>query len=579
MKDTSFLMDVYLGRLDADRLVRFREVEMNERTREVIRAFRDINHRYPAGVLDETGVLPPEVLQELKQIGFFGLSIPERYGGVGLDLLQYLRVVEEIIAESMSLGFTSLAHLSIGVKGIVLFGTDEQKQTYLPQAASGEMIFSYALTEPRTGSDAKHIETTARLSDDGRHYILNGQKTYITNANFASGLTVFAQLEPKQPGKMGAFIVETAWDGVTVGKDMPKMGLKTSSTAPIRFKNVQVPRENLIGRPGDGFKIAMTVLNYGRLALGAGSAGIMRRSLADMTRRAASREQFGVPINSFELIQEKLVRARVNGAVASAMTAFAANLLMDDPLAAVAAEGSHCKLFGTTRAWDTLYDALQTAGGAGYLSTQPYERRMRDFRVTTIFEGTTEIHSIYPALFALRRLARQMQADDNAAARLRFVAGIALRRMRFHHRFGHPDMDRALRFARANARRLRLLLAAGLLLFGKNVARKEFFLRRITHLSLYLFGILASLARIDAARRAGEPTGEELRILAYFIEEARRARRQDGWLLPGRMERIHHRIAQDVIHGRRADDTVPPARAAAASGYRAAYDGPARKAG
>jgi acyl-CoA dehydrogenase family protein 9 len=151
----------------------------------------------------------------------------------------------------------------------------------------------------------------------------------------------------------------------------------------------------------------MTILNYGRLALGAASAGMMKQSLRDMVKRSAGRTQFGVPINQFELIQEKLVKAHVNGYVSSAITAFTAGMLETNPLATVAMESSHCKLFGTTRAWDTLYDALQVAGGSGYLSTQPYEKRMRDFRVTTIFEGTTEIHSIYPALFVLRTLIKQ----------------------------------------------------------------------------------------------------------------------------------------------------------------------------
>ena len=161
------------------------------------------------------------------------------------------------------------------------------------------MIFSYALTEPRIGSDAQHVETMAELSDDATHYVLNGQKTYITNANYAGGLTVFAQMDGKRPGFMGAFIVETSWDGVKIGKDMPKMGLKASSTAAIQLKDVRVPVENLLGKPGDGFRIAMAVLNYGRLGLGAASVGMMDQSLKDMMKRATTRIQFGVPIGDF----------------------------------------------------------------------------------------------------------------------------------------------------------------------------------------------------------------------------------------------------------------------------------------
>jgi acyl-CoA dehydrogenase family protein 9 len=498
-------------------------------------------------VLEQQGSVPRELLTKLGTIGFFGLTIPTAYGGLGLSLRQYLKVVEEIASRDLALALLSLAHLSIGMKGILLFGTEEQRRRYLPPAASGEMIFSYALTEPKTGSDAKNIETVAILSDDGSHYLLNGQKAYITNANYAGGLTVFAQLDPKKPGFMGAFIVETAWDGVKVGKDMPKMGLKASSTAPIQLRDVRVPVENLLGRPGDGFKIAMTILNYGRLALGAGAAGIMRRSLQDMVKRAASRKQFGVPINQFELIQEKMVRARVNGYVAEAMTDFTAAMLAQDPVAPVAIESSHCKLFGTNRAWDTLYDALQVAGGSGYLSTQPYEKRMRDNRVATIFEGTSEIHSIYPALFVLRNLRGRMKAEcPTTVSRLRFLLTGMVGKATWELPFPDPVMKRAVRLVRSLARSIRWMLHAGLLIHGRKVLEKEFFLRRVTTLSVYLYGILSVLARLEAARKAGKDVTTERRLLDYFLAEARQARRVNGRVLPSRQESLHSKIFSDL---------------------------------
>ena len=226
----------------------------------------------------------------------------------------------------MALALTPTAHLSIGIKGILLFGTEQQKATYLTQAAIGEMIFAYALTEPSVGSDAQHIQTRAALSGDGSHYILNGQKTYITNGGFAGGFTVFAQMDPEKPGFMGAFIVEAALDGVKVGGEIPKMGLKISSTTPVSFTDVLVPVQNLLGQPGDGFKIAMTILNYGRLGLGAASAGAMDQSLEDMVKRSSLRKQFGMPIREFELIQEKLVRTAAHSFAAVSMTGKAAML-------------------------------------------------------------------------------------------------------------------------------------------------------------------------------------------------------------------------------------------------------------
>ena len=557
----NFLINTYFDSFDSDRFNSFREFEANETIETIIQKYLEVNSEYPASYLEEKGAVPVDLMKKLGSNDFFGLTIPRKYGGVGLSLKQYLHIVETLASQDMSLGILALAHLSIGVKGIVLFGNAEQKHKYLVPAASGEMIFSYALTEPQTGSDARNIQTVAAVSEDGSHFILNGSKTYITNANYAGGLTVFAQLDADKPGHMGAFIVETAWDGVKVGKDMPKMGLKVSSTAAIQFQDVKVPKENLLGRPGDGFRIAMVILNYGRLALGAASAGMMKQSLLDMNNRAASRTQFGVSINQFELIQEKLVKAKVNGYVASAMTTFTAGMLESNPTATVAIESSHCKLFGTTRAWETVYDALQVAGGSGYLTTQPYEKRMRDFRVTTIFEGTTEIHSIYPALFVLRTLSKRLQAK--ASGRLPQVITLVKKMfggMRWQIAFDDKIMNRALRFAKASARRVRLMILAGFLIYGESITRKEFFLRRISNLSLYVYGIIVVLAKLEADRKSGRPINTELNILAYFLEEARQARKLNQHVFSTRQERLHRKITTEIVSGLRGSDVSREAK-------------------
>jgi acyl-CoA dehydrogenase family protein 9 len=238
----SFLIQTVFGSFDTQLFNSFQEFKADENTQGIIRNYLDVNAEYPASYLEEKQTVPAELMEKLRRNDFFGLTIPREYGGVGLSLRQYLHIVESLASNNMSLGILALAHLSIGIKGIVLFGNEEQKQKYLVPAASGEMIFSYALTEPRTGSDAQNIETLATLSADGNSYTLNGMKTYITNANYAGGLTVFAQMDPLRPGFMGAFIVETAWDGVKIGKDMPKMGLKASSTASIEFNPVMDSR-------------------------------------------------------------------------------------------------------------------------------------------------------------------------------------------------------------------------------------------------------------------------------------------------------------------------------------------------
>lgn len=546
MNFNNFLVNTYFGTFDRRAYDDFSDIASTEKTEELVRNYLEISKAASPTDLEKHKTIPPELLVQLKKIHFFGLNIPEIYGGVGLELTEYLRVVEELSPHNLSLGFTALAHLSIGVKGLVLFGSESQKRQFLPKAASGDLIFAYALTEPNTGSDAQHIETTARLSEDRKHYIINGRKTYITNANYAGAMTVFAQMDPGTPGYMGAFIVETDRKGVSIGREMPKMGLKASSTAMITFKEVEIPRENLLGQPGDGFKIAMTILNYGRLALGAASSGMIRQSLRDMTKRAAGRKQFGMPINHYDLIQEKMVGAKVNQYIAAAITAFTAGMLKKNPLAPVAVESSHCKLFGTTRAWRVLYDALQVAGGSGYLSTQPYEQRMRDFRVTTIFEGTTEIHSIYPALFMLRKLNQQMKKSGGRTSSLLSLFKLLLKKTDLPLRPAQSGLKHAVRTAKSIAFRIRLLLVAGLLVYGRNVIDRQFFLRRITRLSYYFYGILATLAKIEHHRKNGRSIREDVWILRFFTEEAHRFKQKNGRLMPYKKDRLLHRLYREM---------------------------------
>jgi len=549
-----FLEGLYLNSFDKDRFEAFTPPEKDPKAEQIIQRYHELIKDYSPAGLEKEGSIPEPLWEGLKQIGLFGLNIPENYGGVGLSLNGYLSVLAAIARTDMALALTPTAHLSIGLKGILLFGNKDQKVKYLTQAASGEMIFAYVLTEPKTGSDAQHIETMAELSEDGNHYILNGQKTYITNGGFAGGLTVFAQMDPEHPGFMGAFIVETSWDGVKIGAEIPKMGLKISSTTPITFENVKVPVENLLGEPGDGFKIAMTILNYGRLGLGGGSGGSLEQSLDDMFKRASSRIQFGVPIREFQLIQEKMVRARVHGFVSSAMTAFTAHLLEDDPTGSMAAESSHVKLYGTTRAWDTLYDALQTAGGAGYLATMPYEKRMRDFRVTTVFEGTSEIHSIYPALYLLRVLGKKLKSSGRGRigqAVYLIMESLTGPAIPLHYK--NSTMKRAVRAARRNARAVRRMVHLGVLFHGKKIVGKEFLLRRVTNLSLDLFGLLAILAWIEKDRANGMDTREKLHLLGYFLLEVENSAVINRRLFARREESVHSKVYKDIL-ARKGDE-------------------------
>jgi acyl-CoA dehydrogenase family protein 9 len=526
MASGSFMEKILEGVFDKTIFDSYRMPVDSDKVRSLLQSYREMFKNHSPQKIEEEGRIPVEMLQEMRKKGFFGISLAETYGGLGVGLVDCIRFVEEISAQDLASALVFLAHLFIGIKGIELYGTEKQKRQYLPLAASGEMIFSYALTEPNFGSDARHIETKAELSADGKHYILNGTKTYITNANYAQGLTVFAQMAPAHPGFMGALIVETAWEGVRIGKDMPKMGIKASSTATIQFHNVYVPVENMLGKPGEGYKIALAILNFGRLALGAASAGLIDASLKDMLKHAGARTQFGVPIRNFPLVQEKIINARIQGFVTSCINYFTANLLESQPTEDPVIETSHCKLYGSTRAWDVLYDAMQVAGGAGYLMTQPYEKRMRDFRVVPIFEGTTEIHSVYPTLFLLGRLKKELRSRDGFS-RWSFVMKAffySFTAMPWRINGSDKTVQEAVRLVKTNARTIKRMLLLGIIFHGEKVVERQFFLRRVTTLSLYAFGILSVLAKISGDLKSGLPKSGDLNILRYFLEEVKAAR-------------------------------------------------------
>lgn len=516
MNNFSFLENLYFKKIDKKFISEVEPVICSKQVLDFLENFKKITGKYNPIELEKLKKIPVELLDDLKKSKIFGLNIPKQYGGLDFDLIEYLKVIENISKSDLALVLIPLAHLSIGLKGIVLFGNDFQKEKYLTKAATGETIFAYALTEPLYGSDAQHITTTAILSEDQKYYILNGNKTYITNGNYAKAMTVFAQLDENRSGNMGAFIVETGYEGVKVGADMPKMGLAISSTTMVSFKDVKVPVENLLGNPGDGFKIAMQILNFGRLGLGAASTGLIDQSVELMIKRSNKRKQFSQPIKNFQLIQEKIIKNKINHAIINSITYFTAGLLQNDPLTVAAMESSHCKLFGTNNAWQALYDAQQTYGGAGYLKTQPIEKKLRDSRVTTIFEGTTEIHSIYPALFLFNHINKELQQNKYG----KFATFVYLLKLYFKSsaipiKNKTVEMKNAKKLSIDVTSQVRKLLVKGLLKYGKKVVNKQFYLRKITELSVLNYSIIAFISYIDNKSQ----NKELLLLLSYIVKD------------------------------------------------------------
>jgi alkylation response protein AidB-like acyl-CoA dehydrogenase len=353
-----------------------------------------------------------ELMRKAGELGLLSIDIPERYGGLGLHKVSSAIVGEQFALQASFAGSQS-AHVNIGTLPIVFFGTEEQKQKYLPRLATGEMIGAYALTEPHSGSDALAAKTKAVLSSDGRHYVLNGQKMWITNGSFADLFTVFAKVDGE---KFTAFLVERG-PGLVSGHEEKKLGIDGSSTTALMLEDCRVPVENVLGEIGRGHKIAFNVLNIGRLKLGARSVGTIKLSLAQSVQYAKERSQFGQPIANFGLIKQKIAEMTIRAYVGESILYRTLGMIddaleqadKDDPrqvlgvLEQYAIECSIIKVWESEALGYVVDEEVQVFGGYGYSKDYPAERAYRDARIARIYEGTNEINRIVIASQLLRR--------------------------------------------------------------------------------------------------------------------------------------------------------------------------------
>lgn len=357
----------------------------------------------------ETDAIPPAIVQEMRDMGLFGLTIPEAYGGLELTMEEEVRVLFELCQTSPAFRSVIGTTVGIGSQGILMDGTPEQQAEYLPRLATGELMASFALTEPGAGSDAASLRTTAikGVDSEGEHYIVNGSKRYITNAPQAGIFTLMARTNPadKGAGGVSAFIVDAHSPGISLGKIDRKMGQKGAHTCDVIFDNVRVPARQLIGGvEGRGFKTAMKVLDKGRIHLAAVCVGVARRILADALRYAIEREQFGQPIAEFQLVQAMLADSQTELYAAECMVIDAAR--RRDEGRNVSTEAACCKLFASEMCGRVADRAVQILGGAGYLADYGIERFYRDVRLFRLYEGTSQIQQIVIA----RNMVREARA-------------------------------------------------------------------------------------------------------------------------------------------------------------------------
>lgn len=369
----------------------FKLNDEQELLRDTIREFTEGEIAPIAAELDEQERFPVELIPMLGEIGVMGIPIPEEYGGVGMGNFEYAMAIEEISKACASTGVTVSAHTSLCCWPIQAFGTQEQKQKYLPGLATGEKLGAFGLTEPNAGTDAAMQATTA--VDQGDHYLLNGSKIFITNGYYADVYVVFAMTD-KSAGNRGisAFILEKGMEGFTFGSKERKMGIRGSATYELVFDNVKVPKENLLGQEGKGFKIAMATLDGGRIGIAAQALGIAQGAINAASAYVKERVQFGRTISSFQNTQFKLAEMQTRVDAARYLVYRAA--CMKDAGENYSAEAAMAKLFASEAARDVTCQAVQLYGGYGFTREYPVERMMRDAKITELYEGTSEVQKM-----------------------------------------------------------------------------------------------------------------------------------------------------------------------------------------
>src|SRR5216110_2130981 len=403
-----FAKGLFQGHFVADwvmpypRIPAAQQPELDETLTE-LRQFLD-EHLDPAEI-DRKADIPRSVIDGLGRVGVLGMTAPKEYGGRGFSQMANCKILEEIGRRCASTSVFVNAHHSIGIRALLLFGTHEQKQRWLPKLCTGEWLGAFALTEREAGSDAANVRMTATPSEDGSHFILNGEKRYITNAAIAQVLTVMARTPiPGKPGKdtITAFLVTPDMPGFEILEArMPKMGIRGTATGRFAMHDVKVPKENILGTMGKGLKVALTVLDFGRTTFGACCTGAAKTCLELAINHANTRKQFNKTLGEFDLVKKKIARIAADAYAMEAMTTITASLI-DRGLEDYMIETAMLKVFTTERLWEVINDAFQIYGGSAYFSDLPLERMLRDARINQIGEGANEVLTSFIALVGMR---------------------------------------------------------------------------------------------------------------------------------------------------------------------------------
>ncbi|MEX2560197.1 MAG: acyl-CoA dehydrogenase family protein, partial [Pirellulales bacterium] len=485
--------------------------------------------------IDRQAEIPPQVIDGLAKLGVLGACLPTSCGGLGLSQTAYCRVVEVLGGRCASTALFVNAHHSIGPRALVLFGTAEQQRRWLPKLATGEWISAFALTEPEAGSDAANVQSLATPSADGRGYLINGQKRWITNGAIANVLTVMARtpVSGSSETRITAFIVTPDMPGFEVVEArMPKCGVRGTVTSRLAFHDMFVPAENILGQPGKGLKVALTVLDFGRTTFGASCTGAARFCSIRAAQHASTRVQFGQTLGSFEMVKEKLAFIEA-GVFAMESATYQTAALIDAGTDDYMLETAMLKVFATEVLWRIINDTIQIFGGKAYFMDEPYERMMRDGRINMIGEGANDVLRAFVALVGMRDVGLELkgvlEALMNPLGNLGKIGGFASRRI--SSLFSPPAVAVRSRELEGDAAALGRLIGT----FGSQVERllrryqqgivdRQHQLGRVAEAAIELYVSSCVLNRLDRQLEEARGGGAlaELSIGRYYLRTARR---------------------------------------------------------
>jgi alkylation response protein AidB-like acyl-CoA dehydrogenase len=513
---------MFEGRFVADWIFPYSKLPENQRV-EVEQAVSELKtfcdeHLDPERI-DREADIPRQLIDGLGKLGILGMTAPSEFGGRGFSQMGYCRLLEEIGSRCASTAIFVNAHHSIGMRALLLFGTDEQKRKWLPDLVSGRTLAAFALTEPEAGSDAANVQTTATPTADGAGFVLNGEKRYITNAAIAGMLTVMARtpVEGSNATAITAFLVTPDMPGFHVIEPrMEKLGVRGSATGRLAFRDMYVPRENILGPPGKGLKVALTVLDFGRTTFGAVCTGAAKTCLRLATEHARTRRQFGRPLAEFELVQKKLALMAAWTYAMEAMTTVTAGLI-DRGLEDYMLETAMLKVWSTERLWTIVNDAFQVHGGAAYFTDRPLERMLRDHRINQIGEGANEVLMSFIAMMGMRGPGLRLKEVADAVKRpwsgLGAVGKLAASAV--GARFGIPVVPVESEELKPEARRLGTLIRAlgttaqsTLIRYREEVLDRQLVQERIAWIAMELFASATTLSRWDGELQRGERSND-----------------------------------------------------------------------